>query len=282
MGCKKWTRETQLGLRIYTNTIRNLEPLLNVPSSNQKWATLGDFIKAVEKEQPYSRKILIVSRGKPEISGTMTIARHGRTTQGYITAPHKTWFYAYVQQNMKENYYFDYLPALKTDLLVIPKHKSTIQLESNRDEKRIYRIVTSYCRKQKGGLPEKAKEIGLFYEIMEKEHLEKMGFRPYHRYPSLQSRDLKLLRRDISCDIDVFDKKDRFVKFVEVKSISAAPGTEFNLTIKEYESRTQCTKKKWLYEIVVYYHMGTNVIKRQVINSSDQLIVFPSGYRCYP
>lgn len=285
MGCKKWTRGTQLGLRIYTNTIKNLEPLLNVSSNDQKWAKLGDFIKAVEKRLmiiPYSRDILIVSRRKREINGTMTIARHGRTTQGYITAPHKTWFYAYVQQNMNENYYFEYISALKTDLLVIPKHKSNIQLESNKDEERIHRRVTSYCRKQKRGLPAKANEIGLFYEIMEKEHLEKMGFKPYHRYPSLQSKDPKLLKRDISCDIDVFNKKGEFVKFVEVKSVSAAPGTEFNLTIKEHESRKKCGKKKWPYEIVVYYHIGSNVIKRQVISLSDKLLALPSGYICYP
>lgn len=285
MGCKKWTRGTQLGLRIYTNTIRSLEPLINLPSSTQKWARLGDFIKAVEKGRmiaPYSRNILIVSRGKLQINGTMTIAKHGRTTQGYITAPHKSWFYTYVQQNMDKNYYFDYIPALKTDLLVIPKHKSTIQLESNKDEKRIHRRVTRYCRIQKQSLPPKAKEIGLFYEIMEKEHLEKMGFKPYHRYPSLQSKDPKLIERDISCDIDVFNKKNRFVKFVEVKSVSAAPGTEFNLTIKEYESRKKCAKKKWLYEIVIYYHIGSDVIKRQVISVSDKLTALPSGYICYP
>lgn len=285
MGCKKWTRGTQLGLRIYTNTIRDLEPLLNIPSSDQQWATLENFIKAVEKRRivvPYSRNIVIVSRRKPEINGTMTIAKHGRTTQGYITAPHKTWFYTYIEQNMGKDYYFEYIPALKIDLLIVPKHKCTIQSESNKDEKIIHRRVTSYCRTQRRRLPPKANEIGLFYEIIEKEYLEKIGFKPRHRYPSLQSKDPRLIKRDVSCDIDVFNKNDKFIKFVEVKSISAAPGTEFNLTIKEYKSRKKCAKKKWLYEIVVYYHIGSNVIKRQVISLSDKLIALPSGYICYP
>lgn len=284
MGCKRWSRGTQLGLRIYTDTIKNLEPLLTVPSNDKKWAALGEFIRAVEETKvfsPYSRSVLIVSRGKAGISGTMTIARHGRTTQGYITARHKTWFYTYVERNIGKNYYFEYIPASKTDLLIIPKHRSTIELEEKKDEKSIHRKVTAYCRTEKVVFPAKAREVGLFYEIMEKEYLEELGFRPYHRYPSVQSKDARLIKKDVSCDIDVFDKKNRFVKFVKVKSIAAPPGSEFNLTVKEYESREKCAKEKWPYEIVVYYHIGSNVIKRQIISLSKHLIVFPSGYICY-
>ena len=285
MGCKKWTRGTQVGLRIYTNTIRNLEPILNMPSSDHKWDALGDFIESVEKGKvvsPYSKNILIVSRGKLGIKGTMTIAKHGRTTQGYITAPYNTWCNTYVKQNMDNNYYFEYIPGFKIDLIVIPKHKNGIQLELNKDKRRIHRKVIKYCRSEKRKIPPKGKEIGLFYEIMEKEKLEIMGLIPYHRYPSLQSKHPKLIKRNISCDIDVFDKKGKFLKFVEVKSVSGAPGTEFNLTAKEYESRKKCEKRKWSYEIVVYYHIGSHVIKRQVLSFNDRLIISPSGYLCYP
>jgi len=284
MGCKKWTRGTQLGLRIYTNTITKLEPLLDVPSSDQRWATLGDFIKAIKrglKVNAYTRRILIVSRGKQALDATMTIARHGRTTQGYITAPHRTWFYNYIKENINKNYYFEFVSASKRDLIVIPKHKGNIQIESDKDEKMMHRKVVSYYHMQKRSLPEKANEIGLYYEIIETEYLEKLGFRPYHRYPGLQSKNQRLAKRNISCDIDVFDRKNRFIKFVEVKSVSAAPGSEFNLTFNEYESRKKCIKKKWLYEIVIYYHVGSNIIERRVINIDDRLIVVPSGYICY-
>ena len=44
MGCKKWTRGTQLGLRIYTDTINRLATILNYPS-NDNVVLINGFYK---------------------------------------------------------------------------------------------------------------------------------------------------------------------------------------------------------------------------------------------
>lgn len=281
MGCKRWTRGTQLGLRIYTDTIRRLDSSLERPSSDGRWDSLHDFIEAVKHGQvrPYTRRILVVSRGKPGIKGTMTIAKHGRTTQGYITAPHNTWFYGYVERNMGENHHLEFTGGRNTDLLVIPKQKD-IKAELNKDEQKIHRKVAKHCKERNWKPPRKAQEIGLFYEIMEKEYLEERGLIAQHRYPSSWSKDARLAKRAVSCDIDVFDGTGAFLKFVEVKSLSAVPGTEFPLTVREYESRKKCARRRWPYEIVVYYHIGSNVLERQVIDADQKLTAVPSGYMC--
>lgn len=285
MGCKKWTRGTQLGLRIYTDTINKLVTILNAPSNDNKWSTLMDFIKALRHGggvPPYSRNLLLVSRGRAGIMCTMTIAKHGRTTQGYITAPHNTWFYRYVHSNMGRNYELEYVQSRQSDLLVIPQHGSTIQKELERDNKRINRQVNQYCRTNRLFIPPNSLEIGLFYEIKEKEYLESQGLVVSHRYPYFNSRDPYLLSRLVSCDIDVFDASGRFLKFVEVKSVTASPGAPFNISINEFNSRRKCQGKNWPYEIVVYYHFGNNIIERRVINLHDRLSVFPSSYSCFP
>lgn len=283
MGCKKWTRGTQLGLRIYTDTIRKFESILNSPSNDNKWETLVDFMKALKqgnKVRPYSRNILLVARGKVGIECTMTIAKHGRTTQGYITAPHNTWFYKYVQSNIDENFEYEYVQSHKIDLLVIPKHGSRIQKEIEKDAKEISKKVNQYCKVNKVYIPPNLKEIGLFYEIKEREFLESQGFIVRHRYPYLESSHPDLIVKQVSCDMDVFDDVGNFVKFVEVKSLTATPGTEFNISRNEFESRKKCQTKNWSYEIVVYYHFGNNIIKRHVINLNDKMIVYPSSYWC--
>lgn len=285
MGCKKWTLGTQLGLRIYTDTIRKLESILNIPSSDNNWRTLTDFIKAIKQGKAvraYSRNILLVSRGKPALRCTMTIAKHGRTTQGYITAPHNTWFYRYVSSNMGRNYELEYVQGRQSDLLMIPQHSTTIQVELERDKERIKKRVNHYCRNNRLFAPPNSLEIGLFYEIKEKEHLESQGLVVSHRYPYFNSRDSNLLSRQVSCDIDVFDASGKFLKFVEVKSVTASPGAPFNISINEFNSRRKCQRNNWKYEIVVYYHFGNNIIERRVINLHDRLGVFPSGYSCFP
>lgn len=285
MGCKKWTRGTQLGLRIYTDTINKLVTILNVPSTDSKWPTLMDFIKALKHKiaiRPYSRNLLLVSRGKTGIMCTMTIAKHGRTTQGYITAPHNTWFYRYVYSNIDRNYDFEYVQSQQLDLLVVPQHAGAIQMELERGNKRLKRRVDQYCISKGISAPPNSLEIGLFYEIKEKEYLESLGLVASHRYPYLNSRDSYLLPRQVSCDIDVFDTSGRFLKFVEVKSVTAVPGAPFNVSINEFNSRTKCKRKNWPYEIVVYYHFGNNIIERRVISMNDRLSVCPSGYLCVP
>jgi len=285
MGCKKWTRGTQLGLRIYTDAIQKLIPILNTPSSDNRWPSLVDFLNVlkIQKAVPaYSRNILIISQSKKHIMGTMTIAKHGKTTQGYITAPYKSWLYRYIVKNMNKNFSFEYIPHIKIDLLVIPKHKNDILAELKNDRKKIQKQTFRYCRRKNLSFPPNAKEIGLFYEIKEKEYLEDKGFIVYHRYPYLQSNIPALMKKNISCDIDVFGSNNKFKKFVEVKAVAAAPGAEFNVTLSEYTARKKCKKENWNYEIVVYYHVGSNIIKRQVINVKENLSFLPSGYICFP
>lgn len=285
MGCKRWTIGKQLGLRIYTKTINELVPILDVPSKDNRWRNLGEFVQKVNqniKAKAYSKKIMILSKNKKIILSTMTIAKHGKTTQGYITAPQNTWFYYYVKNNINRDFEFEYKPSSKTDILLIPKNNGDIISELKHNHKLVEEKIGKYCKKYRLVPPPKAKEVGLFYEIKEKEHLEKLGYNVYHRYPYIDSSRPTLIGKRISCDIDVFDNKGNFLKFVEVKSLSAAPGTEFNLTINEFISRKKCKIKNWEYEIVVYYHVGPEVISRKVIKLSDKLNFYPSGYLCSP
>lgn len=284
MGCKKWTGGSQLGLRIYTPSINRLIPLLDTPSDDGVWNNLGEFIQKVNRgisAKAYSKKILVLSRSQKGTPTTMTIARHGTTTQGYITAPQDTWFYGFVNHNIGEDFDFEYIPSPKGDILVIPETPRGIVKEIEQINKSIKNRIDKYCLKHHFSPPPKAKEIGLFYEIKEKEYLEKLGFKVYHRYPYIFTNRSTLIGRGISCDIDVFNNKGNFVKFVEVKSIAAIPGTEFRLTVNEYESRNKCIKNGWQYEIVVYYHFRDTVIKRQVIKLFDKLKFKASGYLCY-
>lgn len=240
MGCKKWTRGTQLGLRIYTDTINRLATILNYPSNDNVWSSLTDFIKALKYGKticPYSRDLLLISQGKQGIMCTMTIAQHGRTTQGYITAPHNTWLYRYIYSHIGRDYELEYVQSYKSDLLVIPRHGDTIQPELKNDLKRINKQVSQYCVTNRLFMPPNRLEIGLYYEIKEKEYLESQGLVVSHRYPYLNSKEPSLFSRQISCDIDVFDVSKRFLKFVEVKSVTASPKAPFNISINEFNSR---------------------------------------------
>src|SRR6266487_733048 len=98
LGCKSWSRGAQFGFRIYADDIRWLVPLLVYPSSDGRWLTLSAFYEEIlkgRKAAAYSRLVLIYD-GKRSHQATATIAWHGRSVQGYITAPRGTWLYDYV------------------------------------------------------------------------------------------------------------------------------------------------------------------------------------------
>ena len=124
MGCKIWTYGEQKGLRIYTSTIRKLTKVLDVPSSNNNWQSLHEFLNAIENdeqiEQPYTRNLLVISTGKECLLGHLSINRHGSTSQGYITALIGTWFEEFIDNFLDEDINFEYLVGLKQDILIIP------------------------------------------------------------------------------------------------------------------------------------------------------------------
>lgn len=124
MGCKIWTSGEQKGLRIYVSTIRNLTNVLYVPSSNNNWPSLHEFLEAIrngeEIEQPYTRNLLVISTGKECLSGHLSINKHGNTSQGYITASRGTWFEEFIDDFLDVDENFEYLVGFKHDVLIIP------------------------------------------------------------------------------------------------------------------------------------------------------------------
>lgn len=286
MGYKKWSGGSQVGLRVYTDAILRLEPLLVDPSRDGAWDALSDFLAAVRRESgatsPYSRDLQIVRQGRPGIAATLTIARHGRTTQGYITAPIGSWLREYALQQLGRDEDLEYLVQPSRDLLVIPGSFGKGGLEAREEQDRIDREVKKYCKKKKYSPPPDARRIGLYFEILEVNYLRKAGLAPQHRYPSITSRIAKLRRHGISCDIDVFNKRHRFVKYVEVKAVAGAVGSDFALTPREFDSREKCRTNSWSYDIVVYYHFGKQVVQRVVMDIDCDLDSRPSGYWCSP
>lgn len=286
MGCKRWTRGTQLGLRIYTPSIRDLSNILNIPSRDQVWNSLNKFLNSLQEETTpaYSRNILIMDGNQQQdpIEATITIAKHGHTSQGYITAPQGTWLADFVVTNLNQNFNFEYNAGSTRDLLIVSDPTKDITAEREKQYQKIRRKVKSLNRKFHFIPPPNAAEIGLYWERKEIEFLKSQGFKPSHRHPYITSRIDFLRLKDISCDIDVLDEDDNFVKYVEVKAVARAPGESFNLTIKEWQSRETCRRNGCSYEIVVYYHVGEDILERRVITENETLINEPSGYWCTP
>ena len=286
MGCKRWTRGRQLGLRIYTPSIHKLAHILNLPSRDNEWDSLDDFLNSLGEKDvpPYSRDVLIIEKeGEQDyISATVTIAKHGHTSQGYITASQGTWLAEFVETNLDKDFSFEYQAAENKDLLIVPDPAKDLVAERKSEYRSIRRKVKSLNRRHQYVAPPNAQEIGVYFETKEAELLESQGFRPSLRYPYVTSRISWLRQYDISCDIDVLDSDDNFVKYVEVKAVAGAPGTSFNLTRKEWDSREKCRRNGISYKIVIYYHAGKNVLERRVIPESETLVAEPSGYWCTP
>jgi len=286
MGCKRWTWGRQLGLRIYTPSIRNLARILNLPSRDDEWNSLNHFLNSLQEEEvhPYSRNVLIIDkkREQEDIAATITIAKHGSTSQGYITAPQETWLIDFVETNLNRNFNFEYHTAPTRDILIVPDPTTDIATERKNEYRKIRRKVNSLNRKYHYTPPPNAYEIGLYFEREEVEFLKSQGFKPSHRHPYVTSRILFLRPKEISCDIDLLDGEDNFVKYVEVKAVARAPGESFNLTTREWHSRETCRRNGSSYEIVVYYHIGQSVLERRVIAENETLMTEPSGYWCTP
>lgn len=230
MGCKKWTGGDQRGLRIYVPTIRDLTAVLNVPSEDGKWPSLADFIDKVQTGAAvtrYSRRVEIVREDFPNLAATMTIYKHGRTTQGYITAPKGTWLYRFVSRRLNTDLAFKYAATPDGDVLVVPSRSAVgqtpdLNAEANRMKKEIERSLQRENRPP----PPDAKAIGLCFEQKEVERIRSEGLTPRHRYPSIRSGIPSLLSANISCDIDVVRPDGRFHKCVEVKAVAGPTGGE--------------------------------------------------------
>lgn len=285
MGFKKWSRGSQMGIRIYSSSINSLSEVLNYPSLNGYWSSLCSFLCAIEKSKgnlsikPYSRKIEIISNNfLRKIPATMTIAQHDHSTQGYITIPSGNWLSIIVAKNLNKNYFLEYISTVKKDILILPNF--SIDLVKQRENE--LKDIENRALKNKKIIPRNLDKIGLYFELKEVKYIKnKSKLVPNHRFPYLESKVPEIKKKNISCDIDVFSKQRKFVKFVEVKAVYGVPPNEFNLTINEYNSRLRCKKSKLNYEIVAYYHIGKSIIKRQVISKNDKLSHRPSGYFCY-
>ena len=120
----------------------------------------------------------------------------------------------------------------------------------------------------------------LYYELKEIDFLKSEGLSPSHRHPYLTTKISNLVQKRITCDIDVHDINGNFVKFVEVKAVSGAPGSAFILTSNEWKSREKCRTTRDEYEIVVYYRAGLDILKREVIDKRRVLTNEPFAYWC--
>ncbi|MDO9097017.1 MAG: DUF3883 domain-containing protein [Candidatus Methanoperedens sp.] len=284
MGYKIMTYGTEKYIRIYTKSIKSLATDLNVPSSNNSWESLSQFLSAVETgeriEQPYTRNVLVTTAGRDPIPVHLSINKHGRTSQSYIVAGEGTWLNQFVDRFLNRDFNFEYLVGPHQDILVVPSSDVDLTIERKNDEVEIRSRVQSFCKRKNFAPPPNAREIGLNWELEEVDFLKREGFHPSHRFPYLTSRIESLRPNNISCDIDLLDSHNDFVKHVEVKSIAGAPGNPFPLTINEWQSRERCRVNETSYEIVVYYHTGQTVLERRVIAKDEGLVTRPLGYFC--
>jgi len=289
LGCKRWSRNQQYGFRIYAPDIRRLGSILIYPSSDKKWESFDDFrdeVIAGYYPEAYSRSV-VISDGGNSINVVATFATHGRTFQGYITAPLSTWLMNYVTNRMGLDLKCEYFVHTDQDYILIPAEGKSIYEELDKKDKMGKKKVRKLLKKSQGSIPEQnAIEIGLYFEVLEFERLKsefpQSSYQVLHRYPSINSSIHLLRQNNISCDIDVASNAGEIVKCIEVKSISMGEETPFNLTIREWDSRSWCRKHNIPYEIVVYYHFRYQMIKRVVIEVGDKLKRRPSGYFCYP
>jgi Holliday junction resolvase-like predicted endonuclease len=221
------------------------------------------------------------------LEATATIAKHGESSvQGYITASHGSWLYSYVESRLGEDLICEYLIQPSKDLVLIPLEGDSLADILEETETRARQKVRKCLIQKRYGPPPDAKEIGLYFEILEFELLRSQFPGPsyyiLHRYPAIDSDIAFLRENDISCDIDVTTKKGNVVRCVEVKSVSGAPGSPFSLTPREWDSRVWCAKHEIPYDIVVYYHARCQTIERLVVPATARLKHEPSGYWCFP
>lgn len=287
LGCKSWTNGTQFGFRVYADDIKNLVPILNYQSSDGQWPSLDVFYEQIiggAKPKAFSRSAIVFD-GSQSLEVTVTLAWHSGTVQGYITAPHGTWLRDYVASNLSHDLECEYVAQPKQDLIVIPSRGYTVRRDLVKVERSALTMVRRALKKRGWGPPPKAREIGLYFELLEYERLLQDFPTPrwtvHHRYPSIDSSTPVLRRNDVSCDIDVTRKRTP-VRCVEVKSVSGAPGSPFCISVREWNSRSWCRSCRFEYQVVVYYHADFQLVQRIVIPKSAVLRHETSGYWCYP
>jgi len=240
---------------------------------------------AGDRPEAYSRSV-IISDGENSINVNATFATHGRTFQGYITAPLNTWLMDYVTNRMDFDLKCEYLVNTDQDYILIPAKVYSVYEELDKKDKMGKKKVHKLLKKSHGSIPEQnAIEIGLYFEVLEFERLKyefpQSSYQILHRYPSINSGIHLLKQNNISCDIDVATNAGEIVKCIEVKSIGVGEETPFNLTIREWNSRLWCLRHNVPYDIIVYYHFRYQIIRRAVIEVGNKLKRRPSGYFCY-
>ncbi len=288
LGCKCWSRGLQYGFRVYADGVRVLIPLLTYPSTDGRWSSLAHFCGDVlsGKTPPAYSRSLTVSDGSRTIQATATMAKHGRSFQGYVTAPRGSWLWEYVDERMGRDLACEYLAQPNHDFVLIPEDTESVREELDEIENDAREQVRAKSKRMGHGPPPNAKEIGLYFETLEAERLTSQfptpTFQVQHRFPEVESRIPVLRKNKISCDIDVTKGAGTVIRCVEVKSVAGVPGTAFDLSSRQWESRIWCKKSQVPYDVVVYYHARCRVIERLVIGVTARLRREPRGFLCYP
>jgi len=138
-GPKQWTWSKQKGLRLYAGPIRRLAPTVLVPDRRRTYASMQEFVDAIDhsrgnpvRPRVYSRRVLIVRVGAKTLRCTASfsdntdrrpaaLARNAAPSlQGYITAKSGTWFLTWVKGRIGRNLTFEYLPGASVDVVIVP------------------------------------------------------------------------------------------------------------------------------------------------------------------
>jgi len=125
VGCKNWSKGSQVGLRVYAESIRALAPTLIHPSRNTDHGSLQDFLDDLDaggKPVRYSRNVILMHKGQQAPQpATATFATLPPTSvQGYITAQRNTWFHDYITKKMDKDIEVDYQVLPDFDLVLLP------------------------------------------------------------------------------------------------------------------------------------------------------------------
>ena len=125
VGCKNWSKGSQMGLRMYAKSIRDLAPGLIYPSRNTDHGSLQDFLDDLDaggKPVRYSRNVILVKEGEQAPQpATATFATLPPTSvQGYITATRDTWFYKYIKGHLDNDIEIDYQSLPDYDVVLLP------------------------------------------------------------------------------------------------------------------------------------------------------------------
>lgn len=289
VGYKVWTGGTQMGLRIYAPAIRRLRQQMIYPSEGGQFASLDEWLSALEagqQPQRYSRKAVIVLPTKEILQCTLTISTLPPSSpQGYVTAPVGTPFAQLVSSHLGSNIRAAFETSEQAETLILepPEMKKIVQQQVKAARKGLRRLHQS--------VPRGLLKQGLYFEMLEYElRSATLGdtLTVDWRAPYIDSRLLILRDHNISCDIDIWDLSGIPKVCIEVKSVSGVPTSPFHLSRREFESREKCKGLGIEYEIVVYGFSNAEVDHRKatpdirrVISSVDEIHAEPADYICW-